>query len=172
MRHVFLPQFHRKSEIKWTKGFIAILRETHPLVGPNSLRFFTNEDMQQMTQRVRYLCWRELTVSGQVDHDGRGGYFPMPFEADILRAATYKHYGVVVEDLYKRNSTVLQVLYLPRDAKSDGRQLLNVDAMEAMIRSMPVVDREEGDAVGPLYVSFRSDSHHSDGRAGTTNGGG
>ena len=165
MRHVFLPQFYRKNEIKWTKGFISILQETHPLVGPNSLRFYTNEDMRQMTQKTHYLCWRELTVSGQVDHDGRGGYFPMPFEADILRAATYKHVGIAVENLYRRNSAVLHVLYLPRDSKSNGRQLLNVDAMEDMIRSMPVAIRERILVLGPLYIPFCSDSHHLDGGA-------
>lgn len=170
MRHVFLPQFHRKNEIKWTKGFIAILKETHPVVGPNSLRFYTNEDMHTMTQKARYLCWRELAVSGQVDHDGRGGYFPMPFEADVLRAATYIHYGVSVEERYRRHSNTLHVLYLPRDAKSDGRQLINVDAMEKMIRSMPVGKGEGDDVVGSLYVSVRSDSHHPDGGASETNG--
>ena len=73
-----------------------------------------------------------------MDHDGRGGYFPHPFEADILRGAAYKYYAIVTSSLYQRSTRRLEVLYLPRDRKSKGRQLLNVEEMEDMIESKTV----------------------------------
>ena len=78
------------------------------------------------------------TISGHVDHDGRGGYFPYPFEADILRGAAYKYYAISTPSFYQRSTRRLEVLYLPRDKKSKGRQLLNVEEMEEMIESKTV----------------------------------
>lgn len=73
-----------------------------------------------------------------MNHYGRGGYFPDPFEADYLRASMYTHFEIDVYKYYQGDHSVLKILYLPRDVKSDGRQLLNVDEMESMIRSLKV----------------------------------
>ena len=73
-----------------------------------------------------------------MNHYGRGGYFPDPFEADYLRASMYTHFEIDAYKYYQGDHSVLKILYLPRDVKSDGRQLLNVDEMESMIRSLKV----------------------------------
>ena len=78
-------------------------------------------------------------ISGHLNHDGRGGYFKYPYEADVLRAASYKAYGLAVSSYFKRSSNHLNILYLPRDTKSKGRQLLNVNEMEGVVLSMTVV---------------------------------
>lgn len=83
-------------------------------------------------------CLIIQTISGHVDHDGRGGYFPYPYEGDVLRSATYKHYAIHVDRLYQRESTQLNVLYLPRDTKSNGRQVLNTDEVIHLFDSMKV----------------------------------
>ena len=73
-----------------------------------------------------------------MNHDGRGGYFDHPFEADLLRSASYKMYALPVSSFYQRSSKLLNVLYLPRDKSSKGRQLLNVPEMEQLMDSMSV----------------------------------
>ena len=50
----------------------------------------------------------------------------------------YTHFEIDVYKYYQGDHSVLKILYLPRDVKSDGRQLLNVDEMESMIRSLKV----------------------------------
>ena len=71
-------------------------------------------------------------MSGHVGHQGMGGYYPRPYEADSFRAAVYKMYDLHPEDCYNRSSSKLSVLYLPRGKFRDGRNLLNVAAMETM----------------------------------------
>ena len=68
MRNIFLPQFVRKAEIKWTKGFIDILRTTHPLTGPNAVHFHVAEDILHMMKNAHYLCWNHLVVFGSSYH--------------------------------------------------------------------------------------------------------
>lgn len=50
----------------------------------------------------------------------------------------YLHFKVASYKYYQGDHSRLKVLYLPRDTKSIGRQLLNVEEMEAMIQSMTV----------------------------------
>lgn len=50
----------------------------------------------------------------------------------------YTHFEIDAYKYYQGDHSVLKILYLPRDVKSDGRQLLNVDEMESMIRSLKV----------------------------------
>ena len=148
MRHVFLPRFQMKKEIKWTKGFLEALTQTHPLNGSNAIYFHPYEDMQKIAKRHKFICWRHIVwdlesselqaISGHVNHHGRGGYFPDPFEADYLRASMYTHFEIDAYKYYQGDHTVLKILYLPRDVKSQGRQLINVNEMEAMIRSLSV----------------------------------
>ena len=73
-----------------------------------------------------------------MNHDGRGGYFYYPYEADVLRAAVYKTYSLPVSTYYHHTTKQLKILYLPRDRQSRGRQVLNPEEIESLIRSMPV----------------------------------
>lgn len=64
--------------------------------------------------------------------------FHIPTREMYLRSATYKHYAIHVDRLYQRESTQLNVLYLPRDTKSNGRQVLNTDEVIHLFDSMKV----------------------------------
>ena len=60
MKNVFLPQFMNKTEIKWTRGFIEILKTTHPSTARHALKVYMNEDMKVLAKRSPNLCWRHL----------------------------------------------------------------------------------------------------------------
>ena len=77
-------------------------------------------------------------MNGHVGHDGMGGYYTKPFEADIFRAAAYKRYGLEPSSCFNRSSRQLRILYLPRAKFSDGRNVLNEMEMEAMISTLSV----------------------------------
>ena len=73
-----------------------------------------------------------------MNHDGRGGYFYYPYEADVLRAAVYKTYSFPISSYYHHKTKQLKILYLPRDRQSRGRQVLNPEEIESLIQSMSV----------------------------------
>lgn len=77
-------------------------------------------------------------MSGHVGHDGMGGYYTKPFEADTFRSAAYKTYNLDPSSCYKRSSKRLHILYLPRAKFSDGRNVLNEKEMEEMILTLSV----------------------------------
>lgn len=77
-------------------------------------------------------------MSGHVGHDGMGGYYTKPFEADTFRAAAYKYYNLQPETCFQRSSRKLHILYLPRARFSDGRNVLNEKEMEEMIGELSV----------------------------------
>ena len=102
-----------------------------------------------------------------MNHAGRGGYFPYPYEADYLRAAMYLHFGIRAYKYYEGDHTLLKLLYLPRDTNSKGRQLINVDEMESMIRSLKVWLDWVFQCIESLCVQFYADSHTPDDRSGS-----
>lgn len=77
-------------------------------------------------------------MSGHVGHDGMGGYYTKPFEADTFRSAAYKRYNLDPSSCYQRPSKKLHILYLPRAKFSDGRNVLNEKEMEEMILTLSV----------------------------------
>lgn len=50
----------------------------------------------------------------------------------------YKAYHLDPSPLYNTRRRVLQILYLPRDTRSKGRQVINAEDMLSLIRSMRV----------------------------------
>ena len=60
MKNIFLPRFMNKTEIKWTREFIEILKTTHPLTDRHALKVYMNEDMKVLAKRSPNLCWRHL----------------------------------------------------------------------------------------------------------------
>ena len=60
MRNVFLPRFSMKKEIKWTKGMLEALKETHPLKGKNAIHFHSIEDIRKIAKKKHFLCWKHI----------------------------------------------------------------------------------------------------------------
>lgn len=61
MRHVFLPRFTIKKEIKWTRSFLDILKNTHYTDGSNeTIHFHPIEEMNKMIGKKQLFCWRYL----------------------------------------------------------------------------------------------------------------
>ena len=52
MKTVFLPRFDAKHEIKWTRAFLEILKNTH-MIGDDShsIHFMTIQDMQEYVNK-------------------------------------------------------------------------------------------------------------------------
>ena len=78
-------------------------------------------------------------MNGHVGHDGMGGYYTKPFEADTFRSAAYKYFHLDPSSCFRRTSRRLQLLYLPRAKFSDGRNVLNTEEMEKMILNLSVI---------------------------------
>lgn len=60
MRHVFLPRFEMRKEIKWTKGILEALKETHQPKGKNAIYFHSIEEMRKIVGKKAFFCWRHI----------------------------------------------------------------------------------------------------------------
>lgn len=63
MKNIFLPHFINKTEIKFTRGLIDILKATHPSSHPHVLKVFMHEDIVKLARKSKNLCWRHLVGS-------------------------------------------------------------------------------------------------------------
>ena len=61
MKTVFLPRFDAKHEIKWTRAFLEILKNTH-MKGDDShsIHLMTIQDIQQYVNKKGFICWKHL----------------------------------------------------------------------------------------------------------------
>lgn len=72
-------------------------------------------------------------MNGHLGHHGAGGYFYQLFESDIFRAYAYKYYDLQPFRYFNSRRVRLRVLFLKRNEKSKGRQLLNTKDIKAVI---------------------------------------
>ena len=57
MKTVFLPRFMMKKEIKWTRGILDVLKNTHP---SDSLSFVPYEEIEKIANHHDLLCFYNL----------------------------------------------------------------------------------------------------------------
>ena len=68
MKTVFLPRFDAKHEIKWTRAFLEILKNTH-MIGDDShsIHFMTIQDIQEYVNKKEFICWKHLVFSSSMN---------------------------------------------------------------------------------------------------------
>ncbi|KAK8813297.1 hypothetical protein WA158_002889 [Blastocystis sp. Blastoise] len=121
MDALFMPNFQMAREIKFNKVLSQMLMSS---ASPDhNITFYGKESMLGMTVDNR-VCFDYLGVSGHIGHHGAGGYFYQLFESDLFRAYAYKYYNLRPQSRLIPRAR-LNVLFLKRNPKSKGRQLLN-----------------------------------------------
>lgn len=57
-----------QKEIKWTKGMLQALKETHPTEGKNAIHFHSIEEIRKIARRKQFLCWRHIVIISSYYH--------------------------------------------------------------------------------------------------------
>ena len=49
-----------RKEIKWTKGILEALKETHQPKGKNAIYFHSIEEMRKIVGKKAFFCWNHI----------------------------------------------------------------------------------------------------------------